>query len=101
MKPQNDREAVSLIIDGLIERGCILTHIVNGEGEDFVFNHDEIDGTIDELMSCDDGGLGVTLPDETDTWVYFVYGNDPEEVVAGNGVSLSEFIDPIVAPWWN
>lgn len=101
MKPSNDREAVSLIIDGLIERGVIPVSVTDGAGEDFVFDHDNPEESIDELMSCDDGRLDVTLPDGTDTWVYFVYGNDPEEVVCDHGVSLSPYIDPIMKPWWN
>lgn len=99
MKPQSDREAISLIIDGLIERGVIPRGAVDGEGDFEEFTTTE--AAVDWITSCDDGRLDVTIPDTmTDTWVYFVLGNDPEEVAADYGVSLGEYIDPIIDPWW-
>src|SRR6478736_14263 len=98
MKPSNDREAVSLIIDGLIDRGVKITSVVDAENEEFAYENKE--QAMGELMSCDYGTMNVELPDGTETWVWFVYGNDPEEVAADHGVSLSEYIDPIVSPWW-
>jgi hypothetical protein len=53
-------------------------------------------------MSCDDGYLLVTLPDGTSTsHVYFVYGNDPEEVACDYGVSLEPVIGPLTESWWS
>lgn len=99
MRPSNDREAISLIIDGLIERGVIPTYVTDGAGETIEFGNKE--EALDWLTSCDDSRLEVFLPEsQTDTWVYFVLGNDPEEVACDYGVSLSPYIDPIVDPWW-
>lgn len=106
MKPSSDREAVTLIINGLIERGVIPVSVEDGEHEEFSFDHENMDSSIDELMSCDEGWLNVTIPasltgdKDTDTWIYFVYGNDPEEVACDYGVSLSPYLDPIINPWW-
>jgi hypothetical protein len=36
------------------------------------------------------------MPDD-----YFVYGNDPEEVVCDHGVSLSPILDPLTESWWS
>lgn len=99
MKPSNDREAVSLIIDGFIEKGVVIRTARDGENEDKDWNGNKED-FLAHLMSCDEGVMFVTLPDGGDTFVYFVYGNDPEEVACDHGVSLSPFIDPIVQPWW-
>lgn len=101
MKPSNDREAVSLIIDGLIERGVTISTARDGENEDMHWNGNKED-FIDHLMSCDEGVMFVTIADKPDvnSYVYFVYGNDPEEVVCDHTVSLSPYIDPIVNPWW-
>lgn len=98
MKPSNDREAISLIIDGLIERGVQPIGSRDGEGETLLYADKK--SALDWLTSCDDSALDVRLPDGTLTWVYFVLGNDPEEVACDMGVSLSPFIDPIIEPWW-
>lgn len=101
MKPSNDREAISLIIDGLIERGCTPTVSRDGENEDQPYTDKE--SALDWLTSCDESVLFVNLPEgaeDESTFVYFVLGNSPEEVACDYGVSLSPYIDPITDPWW-
>lgn len=98
MKPSNDREAITLIIDGLIEVGVKPTEAIDGEQEVEAFTTTK--AAVDHITSCDDGSLNVILPDGNETWLYFVLGNDPEEVLCDYGVSLSPYIDPIVNPWW-
>lgn len=103
MKPSNDREAVSLIIDGLIERKVTIRTARDGENEDMDWNGDK-EEFLDHLMSCDEGVMFVTIPEADEgtghSFLYLVYGNDPEEVVCDHGVSLSPYLDPIVNPWW-
>lgn len=99
MKPSNDREAISLIIDGLIERGCTPTVVRDGANEDFVYG--DKDEALDNLTSCDESVLFVDLPDGGSSFVLFILGNEPEEVASDNGVSLSDYLDPIVEPWWS
>lgn len=98
MKPSTDREAISLIIDGLIERGCTVTDVVDGAGEKFRFS-DKEEG-LDNLTSCDESWLYVTTPEDNESFIWFVLGNDPEEVACDYGVSLSKYLDPIIDPWW-
>lgn len=101
MKPSSDREAISLIIDGLIERGVTPAFSRDGEGEDLTYTDKE--SALDWLTSCDDSVLFVTLPEGSErstSHIYFVLGNDPEEVACDYGVSLSPYLDPIVDPWW-
>lgn len=103
MKPQSDREAISLIIDGLIERGCTPIASRDGDNEDLPYTDKE--SALDWLTSCDESVLFVDLPlhaeaDRTSSHIYFVLGNDPEEVACDYGVSLSPYLDPIVNPWW-
>lgn len=102
MKPSTDREAISLIIDGLIERGCTPTMSRDGEDEDLPYTDKE--SALDWLTSCDESVLFVDLPEgagRKSTHVYFVLGNDPEEVACDYGVSLEDYISPITDPWWN
>lgn len=99
MKPSNDREAISLIIDGLIERGCTPTVSRDGENEDLPYN--DKDEALDWLTSCDESVLFVDLPNGQESYVYFVLGNSPEEVASNGDVSIEPYLDPITEPWWN
>lgn len=105
-KPSTDREAIGLIIKGLIERGCTPTVARDGENEDLNFTDATREEFIDWLTSCDESVMFVDLPrpdpetGATSTHVYFVLGNDPEEVACDNGVGLEPYLDPIVEPWW-
>lgn len=101
MKPSNDREAISLIIDGLIKRGCVPSICRDGDSEDIPYI--DKNTALDWLTSCDESVLFVDLPEGAErdsTFIYFVLGNEPEEVVCDHGVSLSPYLDPIIDPWW-
>lgn len=101
MKPSNDREAISLIIDGLIEKGLTIRTARDGENDDMKWNGNKKE-FLDHLMSCDEGVMFVGLPDgERKGYVYFVFGNDPEEVASDFTVNLEEYLNPIIDPWWN
>lgn len=100
MRPSTDYEAISLIIDGLIERGCTPTIVRDGAGEDFPYTDKET--ALFNLTSCDESVLFVNLPADAgrdSSFIYFVLGNDPEEVACDYGVSLEPYLDPIVQPW--
>ena len=99
MKPSNDREAITLILEGLIERGCEIILSIDGEREQLPFT--DVTSAVAWVTSCDDGSVWVNTPDGQESFVYFVLGNDPEEVACDHGVNLSQYIDPIVEPWWN
>lgn len=97
MKPSNDREAITLILDGLRAKG-VTPYVVN-DGEDVV-PVDSTAAAVEAITAVDEATVEVSLPDGRESFIFFVLGNDPEEVVCDHGVSLSEFIDPIVDPWW-
>ena len=101
MKPSNDREAISLILDGLTTAGCNVTRVA----DDTWNPEDQTDVTtvaeaVDLVCGVDEAVVYLDLPDGAETHIYFVLGNDPEEVASDYGVSLSPYIDPIVNPWW-
>lgn len=100
MRPSTDYEAISLIIDGLIERGCTPTIVRDGAEEDFPYTDKET--ALSNLTSCDESVLFVDLPaaaERKSSFIYFVLGNDPEEVACDYGVSLEPYLDPIIQPW--
>ena len=102
MKPQTDREAISLIIDGLIKQGCMPTLSRDGDNEDLPYTDKE--SALDWLTSCDESVLFVDLPEGSEretSHIYFFLGNDPEEVAGDYGVSLEPFLTPIIDPWWD
>lgn len=96
MKPSSDREAITLIMNGLAERD-VFPFAVN-DGEEMIATGDTAE-VLDAVMAVDEAVVWVTLPNGAETFIFFVLGNDPEEVVCDHGVSLSEYIDPIVDSW--
>jgi len=97
VRPSNDREAITLVIEGLVSKGITLTSVEYGDGEIPVSTVAE---AVEEVTSVDMATLVVGMPKGGESWVYFVLGNEPEEVVCDHGVSLGPYIDPIVRPWW-
>ncbi len=101
MKPSNDREAITLILDGLTNVGCKVTSV----GDD-TWNPEEtqevssVQEAVDLVTNVDEAIVYVDLPDGRTSFIFFVLGNDPEEVACDHGVNFSEYIDPIVRPWW-
>ena len=95
--PTTDSAAIKQIIDGLTTGGCTLMFVFDGEEEYPVSTRAE---AVRHITDVDMAHLHVRLPDESTGWVWFVLGNDPEEVAADCTVNLSPYIDPVVDPWW-
>lgn len=98
--PSSDKAAIRQTIRALRKAD----HIILGghDGEDFFevapdASEDEI---IANLMACDSSTMHVRLPDGSNSHVFFVLGNDPEEVICDHGVSLSPVLDPLTEKWW-
>lgn len=98
MKPSNDREAITLILEGLTEKGIEPYEVY--DSEEMIKVH-TVEEAVEAVTAVDDASVYVRLPDGTESFIYFVQGNDPEEVACDYGVTLSEFIEPITDPWWN
>lgn len=104
MKPSNDHEAMTLILQGLEDRGCKVTHVIEDNwNPDDVTPVSSIKEAVELLDNLDEGVVWIDLPsggERENSFIFFVLGNDPEEVACDYGVSLSPYIDPIVDPWW-
>jgi len=96
MKPSNDREAITLIINGIVAGGLTLRDVEDGEEVIPVSTTAE---AVEAITAVDIATLNVLHPNGSRTFVWFVQGNEPEEVAADYGVSLSPFIDPITDSW--
>ena len=104
--PSSDKAGVRQTIRALRAANHVITQVEDGASEvhDFTPTASE-DAIIAEVMSCDDGYLIVQLPEGANTLggntshVYFVFGNEPFEVICDHGVSLSPVLDPLMASW--
>lgn len=101
--PSSDKAAIRQVIRALRKAGYTLTG--GHDGEDFFEVAADVseDTLIDDYLTvCDDSTLH-TWKDDADpknSHVYFVLGNDPEEVVCDYGVSLEDVIGPLTEGWW-
>jgi hypothetical protein len=100
--PSSDKTGVRQTIRALRAADHTVIAVKDGASQVHRFGPDASeDDIIAEVMSCDDGYLIVRLPDGSTSHVYFVFGNDPEEVICDHGVSLSPALDPLTESWWS
>lgn len=99
--PSSDKAAIRQVIRALRKAGYTITG--GHDGEDFFEVAADVseDTLIDDYLTvCDDSTLHTWKDGEGNSHVYFVLGNDPEEVVCDHGVSLSPVLDPLTEGWW-
>lgn len=100
-KPATDKAGVRQTYRALKNAGYNIV-VQDGAGEEFTgLNEND---AIEEVMSCDDGYFLVFPADEPEQrigWVWFVFGNMPEEVICDHTTSLSHVLDPLTEGWWN
>lgn len=98
MRPSNDREAITLILEGLVAKGHTLTNVI-----DDTWNKDErtpvnsVEEAVDLVTGVDEAFV---LLDNDSQWIFFVLGNEPEEVASNYTIGLDPDLDNIVRPWW-
>lgn len=98
--PESDRAAIRQIVRAVRASGWVLTSVNNGEEHIPVTNEDE---AIKAIFEVDEATLVFNegTPTGQRGWVYFVLGNDPEEVAADYTINLSHAIDPLTESWWS
>lgn len=95
--PSSDQAAIRQIIRALRAAGYTLDSVNDGEEDVPVKTETE---AIEAIMAVDCATLYVDHPTKRSSHVFFVLGNDPEEVACDYGVSLSDVIDPLTESWW-
>ncbi len=105
MKPSNDKEAITLILEGLEKAGwrCFMV-------QDDVWDQDpdnnvrvaSVEEAVETVTGVDEAFayLSKNTPPGPDAYIYFVLGNDPEEVAADYTTNLDPDLSAIVDPWW-
>lgn len=101
MRPSNDREAITLVLEGITKAGCVIKGVIEDTWcpDDITFASDVTEAAA-LVTGVDEAYVHIQLPDNERAWIRFVLGNDPEEVVCDHTVNLSKYIDPITNPWW-
>lgn len=96
--PRDERSAVRQTLAALGKAGWSTTGLEYSDGE---FCDEDVRNRADleyEIFSVDDVFMHVKRNDET-AWVYFVFGNDPEEVVCNMSTNLEDTLNPLFAKW--
>jgi len=99
--PATDKSAISQTIHALTKAGWTLDRTDNGED---VRDLDLTDKAawlvaLDEITATDAAHLFVKKGSERG-YVWFVLGNDPEEVIADHTLNLTDVIDPLTDRWF-
>lgn len=97
--PGSDTAAIRQTIRALRKADHVITSVNNGaEYTAFAPDASE-DAIIDEATATDGATMHVRLPDGARSFVLFVLGNAPYEVICDHGVSLSPVLDPLTDGW--
>lgn len=108
MRPSNDKEAITLILQGLVAAGHTIVSVIDDtwNKDDKTYTSD-VDEAVDLITGVDEGFVLLRTKDSDDpdymddAWIYFVLGNDPEEVACNYTVNLDPDLSNITDPWWN
>lgn len=95
--PKDDRDGVLQTFRALIAAGWTEPSVWDGEEETRVTTEAQ---AADIVMSVDQAHLHVKGPLGSQGWVFFVLGNDPDEVICDHTVNLSEVLDPLTQGWF-
>lgn len=110
MRPSNDKEAITLILDGMAAKGWTVYMVqddVWGVAEDNVLVS-STDEAVDAITAVDEafaffvkGTPPTDKSDGGDGYIYFVLGNEPEEVACDYTTNLDPDLSSITDPWWS
>jgi len=100
-KPRSDKDGVEQTWDAITAAGWDVG-VQDGAREEFYGLTKE--QAVAEVMSCDEGFFvalpkGSTDQREREGYVYFVFGNAPEEVICDYTVTLDPIIEPLSKRW--
>ena len=96
--PSTDKAGVQQVYRTLIKNGYTV-EVQDGDGNRFKDLKTEAE-VIANVMSCDDGYFIAYHTGQRIGFIWFVFGNEPYEVIADHSVSLSHVLDPLTDSWW-
>lgn len=95
--PTSDRAGIVQTFEALKKAGWTDPSVWDGEEDTPVTTAKE---AADIVMNLDQARLYVKGPLGSEGWVFFVLGNDPDEVICDHTVNLSEVLDPLTQGWF-
>lgn len=102
--PKDDTAGIRQVIRALKANGWEIDSA--WDGEESLENPNETDA-IDWVMACDQGHIyfkqmSEKYPDRVNEtgWVFFVLGNDPDEVVCDYTTNLDPTVEDLTRSWW-
>lgn len=105
MRPSNDREAITLILEGMVAKGHSIVAVI-----DDTWNRDDktytssVEEAVGLVCGVDEAFVLLNTAgsdhNDDDAWIYFVLGNDPEEVACDYTTNLDPDLSNITDPWW-
>lgn len=95
--PSSDRAGVKQTFKALTKAGYTI-EAQDAEGDKIEAKTAK--AAADHVMTCDDGYFTVFQNGERVGFVWFVFGNSPEEVICDHSTSLSHVLDPLTRSWW-
>lgn len=109
MRPNNDREAITLIIEGLAKQGWTCYMVQNDTWDRDPANNVMCANIPEAVTACTAADEAFAYfhkgeqvhPEGPDAYIYFVLGNDPEEVACDYTTNLDPDLSNITDPWWN
>ena len=102
MKPSNDFEAVTIILNRMLAAGFTPVEVADDS-----WNTNERTPVstpteaLEMVMAVDDAYVFFSTPDGGRGYIWFVLGNDPEEVVCDYTINLDPTLASIIDPWWS
>lgn len=101
--PSSDKAGIRQVIRALRNAGYTVTG--GHDGDDFFEVAPDVSEDVlinDYLTVCDESTLHTAKvgAEPYNSHIFFVLGNDPEEVVNDYGVSLEPVLGPLTQGWW-
>ena len=109
LKPQDDRTAIFLILDGLTKLGYQLVSVIDDTwNPEDVTRVSTVEEAVNLVTGVDVAFVRINLPDSSidptgktsDAYIYFVLGNAPEEVACDYTTNLDPDLSNITLTWW-
>lgn len=94
--PKTDRDGIQQVMEALSRDGWKVVGVQDYEDDPVMDSYDE---ALTYIMDLDEARLLVARG-HGHGWVYFVLGNDPEEVVSDYTLTLSHVLDDLTEGWW-